>query len=317
LIGQSERLAGLDMKRWRRGVALSLAAGALLCGCGGSGFSVSSPSGASEDGNGDVPREAADDETAFPDSSDVALRASDATDAGTEVEPLVEAEAAPRPPDQATEDASVEDSLPVLDSTNGQDSAETSPAMPEAASSEEAASLPTSCTGLGDGKSQLQTQGMTWSATCIGGATYLDVDPLLNVSEYVPGGGPATGTTVQTRYSKVRIVPELPAIDLSDTSYSMSIGKIMQGGADVETIVGPLTLGFAATCDGAASAVATVDVAPFTISTSEFSPNGSGSGSVMATGDLLNIKGGGFCGWMGPTVLTDYLHPSGILPINP
>ena len=70
------------------------------------------------------------------------------------------------------------------------------------------------------------------------------VGPGSNFSQYTAGGA-SSGTTVLTRYAKVRIDPASLLVDISDQTFSTSSGSLMNG----STTVTSMPYGVAMSCD--------------------------------------------------------------------
>lgn len=145
-----------------------------------------------------------------------------------------------------------------------------------------------------------------WSAYCVdmgknakeyltlpqGGAT--------NYSQY-RAGGHAVGTDVETRFDKVRIDPITLRLDISDQTFAISTGSLV----DVSgTQVSSMPLGVAMSCGGG-SAIANVDVGgtPFLIAKT-FSIAGdfgnTGFAGLWPSGQVIEMWADGDCGWVAP-----------------
>ncbi len=147
-----------------------------------------------------------------------------------------------------------------------------------------------------------------WTAYCddMAGtpAEYLEFPnsgPELNFSEY-EAGGPAPGTTVRTNFTRVRVDPITLVVDLDDLSFSSSTGSLLHGNVPVES----MPYGFAMGCNfGNAVGNANIDLTgtPFIID-SPFCQGGFipfGTVDVDPTAQVVDLTGGGFCGWSGPS----------------
>ena len=142
-----------------------------------------------------------------------------------------------------------------------------------------------------------------WKAHChamnSAPAEYLNVKvgPSVNFSQYTAGGA-VSGTNVRTQYGKIRIDPVTLEVDISDQTFSTSSGQLTHGSESVTS----MPFGVAMSCDAAASGVANIDLTgtPFAVSADEFLQGGAGSsGSATYSSDsrVVNLTGGGFCGW--------------------
>ncbi len=123
------------------------------------------------------------------------------------------------------------------------------------------------------------------------------VGPGSNLSSYTAGGA-SSGTTVVTKYSKVRIDPASLLVDISDQTFTTSTGSVMNG----STTVTSMPYGVAMSCDNSASGVGNIDLGgtPFAVATSAFQQGGSlGTGTSTYSGGnrVVNLTGGGYCGW--------------------
>ncbi len=143
-----------------------------------------------------------------------------------------------------------------------------------------------------------------WTAYChamgTAPAEYLSlphVGPGSNFSQYTAGGA-SSGTTVLTRYAKVRIDPASLLVDISDQTFSTSTGSVMNG----STTVTSMPYGVAMSCDASPSGVGNIDLGgtPFAVVTGAFQQGGAGSsGTSTYSGSnrVVNLTGGGYCGW--------------------
>jgi hypothetical protein len=147
-----------------------------------------------------------------------------------------------------------------------------------------------------------------WTAYCHNIAStaeeYLqlvNVGPSSNFAQYTAGGA-APGTSVRTQYTRVRIDPMTLNVDIGDQRFTTSTGQLFHGGEAVTS----MPYGVAMSCDSTASGVANVDLTgtPFAVAPSEFVQGGffpSGTSTYGESGQVVNITGGGFCGWTSPT----------------
>jgi hypothetical protein len=160
----------------------------------------------------------------------------------------------------------------------------------------------------------------------------------VNFSQYTAGGG-SPGTDVQTWYTKVRIDTSTMMIDISDKTFSNSIGSLTFGG----TVT---SVPYAAAMDCAdttwpGSGVANIDLTdtPFEINDTFWASGYRPKGSVTFNGVTLEvpgnmqpgvlvsdtrsvtIRGGGYCGGVGPqgfnsSVAQWPFPPRGMLALN-
>jgi hypothetical protein len=149
-----------------------------------------------------------------------------------------------------------------------------------------------------------------------------------NFSEYTAGGA-SPGTSVITRYDAIRIDP-IPVrrnpltflVDIADQTFSSSTGMLCHGSSDVPCPEGQqvtsMPYGVAMDCMGgdSASGMANIDLrgTPFaladTFSTQGFQPGG---GATFVTRRVVNLTGGGFCGWNAPAAT---YNPYNTNPMN-
>jgi len=175
-----------------------------------------------------------------------------------------------------------------------------------------------------DGNYTLYWQGsasMPWTAYCEGMNT---TDPLeylplsatsINFGQFAAGGMYATGTTCTTRYSKIRLVVSSGMIDISDRTFSASTGNVMEGGNHPANVTS-MPYAVAASCNNTAGGTAEVDLTgtPFQVATGQFAPGGylgQGTATYSSNNQVVQLTGGGYCGWDSPGALTDPPSQSG------
>jgi hypothetical protein len=130
--------------------------------------------------------------------------------------------------------------------------------------------------------------------------TYLTVDPDNNWSQFVAGGR-TQGTTVTTRFDKIRIDPISFKVDPTDTSFAVSEGSLtdLTGGT-----VTDMTLGIAKTCGGGdATANVSLMGTPFFIANSFATggdPGHAGYAGIWPNNQVIEMWADGDCGWVGP-----------------
>lgn len=118
-----------------------------------------------------------------------------------------------------------------------------------------------------------------------------------NFSQYTAGGA-VSGTDVRTNYTKVRIDPETLLVDISDQTFTTSSGQLTHGGTSVTS----MPYGVAMSCDATDSGLANIDLrgTPFAVATGGFQQGGtanSGSATYSSDDRVVDITGGGYCGW--------------------
>jgi hypothetical protein len=154
-----------------------------------------------------------------------------------------------------------------------------------------------------------------WAAWCSSGLEYLSL-PEGNYSGYAAGGY-AGGTDMRTTYSKVRILPAIPAIDVGDMTFATTTGALTLTGSDPGP-VGPLPFGFAGSCSGLIGGQGEVVMTGtgFAIAPSEFVLAGyQPFGMAAGTSEAITLSGGGKCGDIGPAGLADSTEDA-LLPIQ-
>jgi hypothetical protein len=147
-----------------------------------------------------------------------------------------------------------------------------------------------------------------------GGEDYLEVrnGPGLNYGQYAAGGA-AVGTTVTTSFTKLRLDPASLTVDLADLLFAESTGSLLHpdGGGDIT--VTSMQYATAMGCDGTANGSANVDLqgTPFAVDDTFVTDDpGVGGATFSAQDQVVDITGGGFCGWTQPA-------PSDFNPFNP
>jgi hypothetical protein len=141
-----------------------------------------------------------------------------------------------------------------------------------------------------------------------------------NFAQYTAGGA-SHGTNVRTYYSRVRLLPGSLQIDISDQRYSSSTGSLTHGTTQVTS----MPYGVAMDCIGAGShqGVAGIDLrgTPFAVSDA-FGDCGwfsAGSWAPSEGNQVVQLTGGGDCGWMQPAatacLATPYNDAGGAQPI--
>lgn len=176
---------------------------------------------------------------------------------------------------------------------------------------------------LPDGSYTLAFQGdvtKPWTAYCYGMAStpveYLTLDAAAsNYAQYTAGGN-ATGTSVRTSYTRVRLIPAAAEIDITDRTFSTSTGSLQETASGNNTTVTSMPYGVAASCNNTASGVASIDLSgtPFALTAGQFQSGGwlpKGTATYSANSKMVSLTGGGFCGWEGPGTLTQPVNETG------
>lgn len=132
--------------------------------------------------------------------------------------------------------------------------------------------------------------------------TLVNTASTANFSQYTAGGA-SPGTDVRTSYTRVRLDPATLVIDTNDQTFATSTGSLDHSGSGL--IVTSMPYGSAMDCQAGPTGIANVDLTgtPFTVA-STFSVGGfSASGSIVTSsaGQVVDLTGGGFCGWASVT----------------
>ncbi|RKH69522.1 hypothetical protein D7X96_14605 [Corallococcus interemptor] len=146
-----------------------------------------------------------------------------------------------------------------------------------------------------------------WTAWCHGmdGAapreylTLQHTEEGANFSQYL-AGSPSPGTTVRTRYTRVRVLPATLQVDTGDQTFATSTGQLTHSPHTVTA----MTYGAAMSCNGIQTQ-ANVDLrgTRFSVQPSRFGVGGyraGGSVTPSASNQVFSLSGGGSCGWAGP-----------------
>ncbi len=180
----------------------------------------------------------------------------------------------------------------------------------------EGCNLPATCADIvaqdssaGDGDYTLYIggdQSQPWTAYCHDMAgepreylTLINTGGDSNFGQYTAGGASA-GTSVRTNYTRVRIDPSDMSVLIVDKTFSTSTGNLTHGSTPVDR----MSYAVAMSCDSSASGLANVDLrgTPFAVS-GGFCQNGFnpvGDSTVSQNGQVVDVTGGGFCGWSAP-----------------
>lgn len=163
-----------------------------------------------------------------------------------------------------------------------------------------------------DGEHTLYVQGdprRPWRAWCRGMAsTPAEYLPLMmrgggqNASQYTAGGG-RPGVDVRTVYARVRVDPTTLRVSLGDQTFATSTGRI----ATRDRVITAMPFGVAGDCiaGGSRAGVANIDLrgTPFAVAADAFALAGfmpGGAATYGAGGRVVDLRGGGYCGWIAP-----------------
>ena len=136
----------------------------------------------------------------------------------------------------------------------------------------------------------------------------------VNYSQYTAGGA-SPGTNVRTMFTKLRIDPATLTVDIGDLTFATSTGSLDHSGSG--TTVTSMPYGAAMSCAGPGDTSGAGNInlrgTPFqlgaTFAVGGFDPGG----SAVFGGDnqVVNLTGGGYCGWITPTpVMYNPFNPS-------
>jgi hypothetical protein len=122
-----------------------------------------------------------------------------------------------------------------------------------------------------------------------------------NFSQYTAGGA-SPGTNVRTTFKRLRVNPASLTVDIGDLTYASSTGSLTQGNVKVTSM--PYAVAMSCAAPQAANGTGNIDLryTPFQVS-SAFTVGGSsakGSATVTQGKQLVNLAGGGYCGWIAP-----------------
>jgi hypothetical protein len=123
----------------------------------------------------------------------------------------------------------------------------------------------------------------------------------LNYSQYTAGGA-SPGTNVQTTFTKLRINPATMTVDIGDLTFASSTGSTSNGSTTITSM--PYGVAMSCTAPQTADGVANIDLqnTPFQVDNS-FAVGGfeaTGAATVSADNQVVNLTGGGYCGWITP-----------------
>lgn len=151
-----------------------------------------------------------------------------------------------------------------------------------------------------------------WDAHCVmssPAATYLGLvaQTNANYSQYTAGGGRPNGSSVRTQFQRVRIDPLTLRIDSGDFTFSLSAGSLSDGSGGQITKMGYGTAGdCVATNSQAGVGNITLTGTPFAVEPNVFLVSGyipNGSATYSMNDQVVALRGGGFCGGIGPRQL--------------
>ncbi|WP_141581117.1 GON domain-containing protein [Actinomadura sp. WMMA1423] len=134
--------------------------------------------------------------------------------------------------------------------------------------------------------------------------------PSVNYSQYTAGGA-SPGTNVRTRFTRLRLDPATFTVDIGDLKYASSTGSLQHSGT---TTVTSMPYAVAMSCNNSPSGRANIDLRKTAVKVNNTfatsGSNASGTAAVSPGAQVVNLQGGGFCGWIMPT-------PVAFNPFNP
>ena len=139
------------------------------------------------------------------------------------------------------------------------------------------------------------------------------VGPDKNFSQYtVDGMNP--GTNVRTNYTRLRIDPKTLIVDVDDQAYSTSSGMFDFSGTHVTSM--PFAAAMNCTNPVVATGIGNIDLqgTVFAVPPNSFALNGNapaGSATYSANNQVVDLTGGGACGWIAPLVSQPPLNMTG------
>ena len=173
---------------------------------------------------------------------------------------------------------------------------------------------------VGDGNYVVQPNGQTFTVYCHDMAgtprdylTLANTGGNFNYGQYTAGGS-SPGTTVKTNYTKVRINPQTLAVDIGDKTFASSVGGLHHAGGGAPNVFSmPYAVAMACIDWNNAAGKANIDLTgtPFAVADT-FVVGGfqsAGSSVFNAGNQVVNITGGGYCGWNAP-------HPGAFNPFT-
>ena len=171
--------------------------------------------------------------------------------------------------------------------------------------------------GAGDGDYAISPNSQTFTVYChnMTGTpseylTLANTGGNFNYGQYTAGGA-SPGSNVRTNYTKVRLNPATLTVNTGDQVFSSLNGELNHSGGSL--VVKSMPYGTAMGCNGSANGTANIDLTgtPFAVNDT-FTPGGagpSGSATFSSNDQVVQVTGGGFCGWNGP-------NPTIFNPVN-
>jgi hypothetical protein len=162
--------------------------------------------------------------------------------------------------------------------------------------------------GAGDGNYILYDNNTLFTVYCYDMSstpseyiTLAETAPNQNYSQYTAGGA-SPGTNVRTTFTKLRIDPATMMVDIGDLTFASSVGSTSNGA----TAITSMPYGVAMSCTEPQGAYGTANInledTPFQVDNT-FTVGGylaAGSANVSQNNQVVNLTGGGYCGWITP-----------------
>ncbi|MBI4498413.1 MAG: hypothetical protein HY689_10985, partial [Chloroflexi bacterium] len=156
-----------------------------------------------------------------------------------------------------------------------------------------------------DGEYTIAPNGQPFTVYCYDMAgtpreylTLLNTGGSFNFGQYTAGGASA-GTTVTTHYTRVRIDPATFLVNIADQTFASSTGSLLHSPDQVTS----MPYGVAMDCiGGVPQGRANIDLrgTPFAVVDPFQSAGSAGSTTFSANSQVVDLTGGGFCGWNAP-----------------
>ncbi|NDU75414.1 hypothetical protein GWI34_22715 [Actinomadura sp. DSM 109109] len=123
----------------------------------------------------------------------------------------------------------------------------------------------------------------------------------VNYSQYTAGGA-SPGTDVRTRFTRLRLDPATFTVDIGDLRYASSTGSLQHSGSETVTA---MPYAVAMSCTGTPAGEGNIDLRGTAVKVDNpFGTGGagpSGTATVSPDAQVVNLNGGGYCGWLMPT----------------
>lgn len=167
-----------------------------------------------------------------------------------------------------------------------------------------------------DGTYLLYNNGNIFTVYCHHMATtpseYIDLAKTgqdVNFSQYTAGGA-SPGRNVRTTFTRLRVDPKTLTVDIGDLTFASSTGSLRHD----STAVTSMPYGVAMSCTSQADGRGNIDLqdTPLRVD-NKFATGGfnaSGAATPSPSGQVVDLRGGGYCGWITPA-------PALYNPFNP